>query len=368
MIQTNEVQPGPSAHTQVYCNPEWLELQKNLGFSLLLGTRSMGDLHVISVPPDGSLVNFQVVKFPLCMGIALWQNHLAVACQTDVRLYHDLLALPGIESVKYQRCYAPRSLYFTGNLDAHELAFDAQGKVHLVSAKYSCVVTLSASHSARMVWHPSFISGFTPEDRCHLNGLCMENGALRYVTFFAQSDDPAGWRKQPFNAGAVWCAQTQELVCGGLVQPHSPRIHNGELYVLNSGAGELGRIDRSSGRYDCIAFVGGYARGLSFVGEYAVFGISKPRRESRIPGFPLHERLGALGQSDRCQLTAVHLPTGNVMQAIVFEGAAREFFDCAVIPNCTQAAVMSMEEAQHPALLSLDASSAALNKAEACVC
>ncbi|WP_421831956.1 DUF4915 domain-containing protein [Limnobacter sp.] len=186
----------PSVHTQVHCDPEWVALQQQLGFTVLLGTRSMGDLHVVSAPTPGSL-NFHVVKF----------------------------------------------------------------------------------------------------------------------------------------------------------QPHSPRLHNGELYVLNSGAGEIGRIDLASGRYDCIAFVGGYGRGLSFIGDYAIFGISKPRHDGYVPDFPLHDRLKALHMPDRCQLIAVNLKTGHVIQAITFEGAAREFFDTVVIPDCRNGVIMNLDEAQHPQLI-----------------
>ena len=128
-------------------------------------------------------------------------------------------------------------------------------------------------------------------------------------------------------------------------------MYNGELYVLNSGAGEIGRIDLASGRYDCIAFVGGYGRGLSFVGDYAIFGISKPRHDGYIPNFPLHDRLKALRMPDRCQLIAVNLKTGQVIQAVTFEGAAREFFDTVVIPDCQNGVIMNLDEAQHPQLI-----------------
>lgn len=93
---------------------------------------------------------------------------------------------------------------------------------------------------------------------------------------------------------------------------------------------------------------GGYGRGLSFVGDYAIFGISKPRHESYVPNFPLHDRLKSLNLPDRCQLLAVNLKTGNVIQAITFEGAAREFFDTVVIPDCRHGVIMALDEAQHP--------------------
>jgi uncharacterized protein (TIGR03032 family) len=57
--------------------------------------------------------------------------------------------------------------------------------------------------------------------------------------------------------------------------PHSPRLHGGRLWLLNSGAGEFGFIDVSSGKFESVAFCPGYARGLTFVGNHAVIGLSQ---------------------------------------------------------------------------------------------
>ncbi|WP_341710622.1 TIGR03032 family protein [Limnobacter sp.] len=349
LVQSNHY----PVHTQVHCNPEWIALQQQLGCTVLLGTRSMGDLHVLSTPTPDS-VNFHVVKFPLCMGMAVQGNHLAVACKSDIRLYYDLLAHPQVSSPVYQRSYSPRSIHFTGDLDTHELDFDRHGHPLFVAARYSCIAEVSPVHSFKPVWQPKFIKRLTPEDCCHLNGLCMDQGELKYASMFAATAEPGGWRTMPFNSGQVWSTDDQEPVCTGLVQPHSPRLYRSELYVLNSGAGEIGRIDLNSGHYDCIAFVGGYGRGLSFIGDYAIFGISKPRHDGYVTNFPLHDRLKALHLPDRCQLIAVNLKTGHVIQAITFEGAAREFFDTVVIPDCRNGVIMNLDEAQHPQLVTCE--------------
>jgi hypothetical protein len=40
-----------------------------------------------------------------------------------------------------------------------------------------------------------------------------------------------------------------ETVAQGLSMPHSPRLHDGTLYVLQSGKGLFGRIDPATGAY-----------------------------------------------------------------------------------------------------------------------
>lgn len=342
------------SHTQVMCTRAWENLQRELGFSLIMGTRATGDLHLVSVKKDGG-VHLHIQKFPLCMGIASWQNELWVACANDVRHYSDVLQHAEVNSVEFERCYVPRSLHFTGPLDAHEIAVDESGQPLIVSTKYSAVVGLSNTHSARLVWKPDFISALKPEDRCHLNGLCLQNGALKYVTLFSRTDASSGWRNLPFERGEILDVTTGDAVCEGLVQPHSPRLYRGQLYVLNSGAGEFGRVDLKTGRFECVAYVAGYGRGLSFVGDYAVFGVSRPKTNAYIAGLPLHDRLRTMQAQDRCALIAVRLSTGEVIEGIHFHGAVRELFDTHVIENCRAVSMMDMDQAQHPGLVVMDA-------------
>ena len=73
--------------------------------------------------------------------------------------------------------------------------------------------------------------------------------------------------------------------------PHSPRLHDGRLWLLNSGTGELGFVDPSAGRFEPVAFCPGYARGLAFVGDYAVIGLSLARENRTFAG--LAARRGA---------------------------------------------------------------------------
>ena len=73
--------------------------------------------------------------------------------------------------------------------------------------------------------------------------------------------------------------------------PHSPRWHKGKLYVLDSGRGDLLTVDPQSGDIEVIAFLPGYARGLAFIDNCAVIGLSLPRKEGNFGGLPLDEAL-----------------------------------------------------------------------------
>ena len=71
----------------------------------------------------------------------------------------------------------------------------------------------------------------------------MRNGEPAYVTALSATDVTDGWRDHRQNGGIVVEVASGEVVCRGLSMPHSPRLHEGQLYVLNSGTGEFGRVD-----------------------------------------------------------------------------------------------------------------------------
>ena len=128
-------------------------------------------------------------------------------------------------------------------LDAHDIGLLKGGRIVFVNTLYNCLATPSERHSFTPVWKPPFISKIVKEDRCHLNGLAMEEGVPRYVTAVSKSDTIDGWRDRRFDGGIIVDVQSGEIVIGGLSMPHSPRVYRGKLFVLNSGTGELGWIE-----------------------------------------------------------------------------------------------------------------------------
>ena len=131
----------------------------------------------------------------------------------------------------------PQVGYTTGDLDIHDVAVDAAGRPVFVATLFGCLATTSETHSFTPLWRPPFISKLAAEDRCHLNGLAMRDGAPAYVRAVAATDVADGWREHRRDGGVVIDVATNEIVCRGLSMPHSPRLHDGTLYVLNSGTG-----------------------------------------------------------------------------------------------------------------------------------
>jgi uncharacterized protein (TIGR03032 family) len=256
----------------------WLTEQRiNLAFT----TYQVGKLFFLGIGAARRLSVFNRTLGP-CMGLAYGDGALWVATHYQVLKLVDVGGRQHLDG-NYDCVFAPQVSYYAGDIDARDLAVTLDGKVLFANTLFSCVATVSETHSFKSIWMPSFIDRLAAEDRCHLNGLALDNGALRYVTAAAESDVADGWRDYRAKGGIVIDCQSGEIVGRGLSMPHSPRFHKGRLYLLNSGTGHFGTLDPNTGEFEAIAFCPGYLRGLNIVGNFGVIGVSKPRNNRTFP-------------------------------------------------------------------------------------
>ena len=99
----------------------------------------------------------------------------------------------------------------------------------------------------------------------------------RYVTVLGETDTRQGWRPGKATGGCVLDAANGAVVARGFAMPHSPRVHAGRLWLLDSGAGRLVTVDVGTGKAEPVAPLPGYGRGLAFLGSYAFVGLSRAR-------------------------------------------------------------------------------------------
>jgi uncharacterized protein (TIGR03032 family) len=311
--------------------PAWLD---STGSSIAFTTYQAGKLFLIGATPEGRLSIFERT-FARSMGLAVSDDGqtLALATHFQIHRFDNVLSAGQVTAEGFDAVYAPHAGWVTGDLDTHDVGFGLDGRPIFVNTLFSCVAAVSDSHSFKPVWKPDFISRLAPEDRCHLNGLAIEDGQPRYATAVSRSDVADGWRDRRVDGGIVIDVQSQEIVAGGLSMPHSPRLHADRLWLLNSGTGELGFIDLGSGRFEAVAFCPGYARGLAFVGNHAVIGLSLPRDNRTFSGLPLDDALAARDTAPRCGLAVIDLNGGDMIAWVRVEGVVRELYDVAVVPN-----------------------------------
>ena len=64
----------------------------------------------------------------------------------------------------------------------------------LVNTLLSCIGVYDINYSLRPKWKPPFIDVLVPEDRCHLNGMTLEDGIPKFATALSKTNSKEGWR------------------------------------------------------------------------------------------------------------------------------------------------------------------------------
>jgi uncharacterized protein (TIGR03032 family) len=315
--------PLRSVYTQSF--PEFLN---QLSSSLLVSTYQTGKL--ICARHDGGQLNTHFRNFSRPMGLAVAPGRIAIGTRAEVLDYRNLPAVaPKVEPRgKHDACFLPRNKHFTGDIRIHEIEF-AQGELWIAATNFSCLATLDAEHSFVPRWKPPFISRLTSEDRCHLNGLCVIDDEPRFVTALGETDVAGGWRENKASGGVLIDIESGETVLRGLSMPHSPRWHDGRMWVLESGKGTLSVADLDAGTVETVAELPGFTRGLLFAGGLAFIGLSQVRETATFGGLPLMDRL----DERLCGVWAVNPQTGQIVGFLRFEELVQEVFDVALIPG-----------------------------------
>jgi uncharacterized protein (TIGR03032 family) len=299
-----------------------------LGVSLLVSTYQAGKVLALGVH-EGK-VNFSFHNFEQAMGMAAHPRRLAVGTRRQIWILRSAPDIaPRVETPgKYDCCYLTRSAHFTGSIHVHEMAW-AGDELWVVNTLFSCLCTASEEFSFVPRWRPPFISNLAGEDRCHLNGMALVDGEPRYVTCMAEVDTPAGWRPNKATTGCLLDVRSGETVVRGFAMPHSPRLHEGRLWVLDSGNGRLSVVDVAAGKADPVAHLMGYTRGLAFHGPYAFIGLSKIRETAVFGGVPIAEKREQL----QCGVEVVDTRSGKVVAGLQFHTGVDEIFDVKVLPG-----------------------------------
>lgn len=332
--------------------PEWLAAT---GVSLAFTTYQAGKLFLLGVRPDGRLSVFErTFARSMGLGVSADGSSLVLATQFQIHRFDNILPAGQFSPDGFDAIYAPHAGWVTGDVDAHDVGFASDGRPLFVNTKFSCLAAVSDSHSFRPIWTPPFVSRLAPEDRCHLNGLALEEGRPRFVTAVSRSDASDGWRDRRADGGVVIDVERNEIVAEGLSMPHSPRLYDGRLWLLNSGAGEFGFIDPQSGRFEALAFCPGYARGLAFVGRHAVIGLSMPRESRTFSGLPLDAALQARSTDPRSGLAIIDLDNGDMTGWVRIEGIVRELYDVAVLPGVRRPSLIGFRTDEVRYVLSID--------------
>ena len=320
---------------------DWMRSQ---GVALAVSTYRANRLIFVGVgdpAQDSSQLLMDECPFDRPMGMAVHGNSLWVVGRYQLwRLDNWLEA--GQTHDGADRLYVPATGHTTGDVNGHEVVIAPDGAPVFVNTAFSCLATIQPGSSFTPIWQPPFITGLTADDRCHLNGMATLDGQPTWATACGTSDSPTGWRGQRSHGGVLMHIPTQRTVATGLSMPHSPRWHQGRLWLLNSGTGELGWIEDQ--QFVPLCFVPGFVRGLVFVGNTAVVGLSK-LRSPQFTGLALEQKLQAMGLPvGCCGLRVIDLSGGTVLHSLDLPEPVDEIFDLVALPGVRRARALSLQD------------------------
>lgn len=340
--------PEPSDQLHYEATPGFVRILDTCRCSLAVSVYMSN--RVVLLSADNNQLRLDSFAFERPMGIATatvdgtLSLSIATLHQTVMLADAPLLAagLPGNPGA-FRHLLVPRATLFTGDIDAHDLVW-AGGKLHAANTRFSCIAALDGRHSFTPVWRPPFVTEVLPDDRCHLNGLAVANDHIVYATAFAPCDSPRGWSGSRLNSGVLMGVPSGKPVLADLCMPHSPRVFDGELYVLDSGTGRVLRVDPQQGKTQSLAELPGFTRGFDRFGDVLFVGLSRIRDRGR-PG-AVQPPIADKGELV-CGIAAVERRNGLILGYLKFKDSYEEIFDVKVLPNFQHGGILRIEDDVH---------------------
>lgn len=324
-------------------SPNIPELLWQLRCTLVISTYQAGKVIFLSATSLDDLIQLPR-SFQKPMGLAVSAARLAVATREEVVVLANAPALAADyprQPRQYDGLYMPRAIYFTGEVDIHDLAW-GEGGLWAVNTRFSCLCLVDDEFSFRPQWRPPFISALAPDDRCHLNGMAMVDGRPQYVTALGDTDTAEGWRPSKATGGILMHVPSGEIILRDLPMPHSPRVYDQQLYLLLSATGELVCVDPQKGTYDTVTRLPGFVRGLTRYGDYLFVGLSRLRQKtSAFRDLPIAK------ESVFCGIVVVYLPRGHIVGHIRYETSCEEIYDVQVLPGLRRPGLVSPGQSVH---------------------
>jgi len=331
-------------------SPNVPELLQQLGCTIAISTYQAGKVVMLSSVDGEKLVQLPRT-FQKPMGIALEGDRMAIATKDEVTVLANSPGLAAHYPAKpgvYDALFMPRATYYTGQIDIHDLEWGAEGRLFAVNTSFSCICTLDSEYSFTPYWQPGFISNLAHEDRCHLNGMAMEEGLPRYVTAFNTGDSRQSWRPKVTETGVLIDITDGHIISEGLPMPHSPRLYEGQLYLLLSATGELVKVDLESGKYEVLNQLNGFVRGLGRCGDYLFIGLSRLRKNSST-----FAKLPMSHQAQQAGVAIVHQQTGAIVGQIRYQASVEEIYDIRILQGMRRPNLMNTYKSDHKLGLSI---------------
>jgi uncharacterized protein (TIGR03032 family) len=308
----------------------WWECLESAGVTLLV-TREYEHLVIaLSVVRGTPRVSYLTLPHPSGLAVDRRTNVVHVASTRNPNQIYDLAPVTDTLSrfdVRQQRMKPTlmpmRARMFPGSLYMHDLAFVGR-RLYANAVGHNAVVRID-DKGFEYAWWPRCIETRTgiliQQNHLQLNSIAA--GASLRSSYFSASTDrvsrlrPGDPRFPVDRRGVVFSGATREPIAFGLTRPHSARLRDGRVWLLNSGYGEYGYIEH--GGFHRVTTLPGWTRGLCVHRRVAFVGTSRvlPRFRQYAPGLRVDRAI--------CGVHAIDADSGRVLGGLTWPGGNQIF-------------------------------------------
>jgi uncharacterized protein (TIGR03032 family) len=329
------------------------ELLNKLNCSIALSTYQAGKIVFISPSQDNERLMTLPRAFRKPMGISISGNKMVISLYDEIIQFQNSKELavhyPNKQNT-YDSLWLPRATYYTGLVDMHDVNFGDDG-IYAVNTSFSCICKVDGEYNFTPYWQPHFIDKIMPGDACHLNGMVVLNGKPKYVTALGKTAVPQGWREHIVDGGILMDVERNEIILEGLAMPHSPKMYNGELYMLMSASGDFIKVNTEKKSYETIKKFDGFCRGLTFYKDFAFIGFSKLRKNSST-----FAKLSFSDKANFAGIKIIHMPTNAQVGEIIYETSVDEIYEVAILEDSIRPNILNTTDDIHKYSLAIPSS------------
>jgi uncharacterized protein (TIGR03032 family) len=331
---TDSVAPPDELAADTCADPGFLRVLAQAGVSLVV-TVQPGHVGCFGCADGRLTATFTRCAAPF--GIACKDGRLVIAMPREIIAFALSTRLAPFYPPRpdhYDGIFIPVGSFRTGACNTHDIELDGPSVV-FANTRFSCLSRSDATSSFIPLWQPPFISALMPDDRCHLNSFALGDGRIRYATAFASSDTRQGYRDLPLDAGVIIDVEANAIAAVGLLKPHSVRLFDNQLYVCNSAAGEVVRVDLAARSSTVLAELPGFTRGLRALGDVLLVGLSTLRVTARELDLPFARRQESLTAA----IVALDRRSGAELGRLSLPPSITEVLDFVAVPGVYRACV-----------------------------
>jgi uncharacterized protein (TIGR03032 family) len=310
----------------------WWETLERLGITLLLTREYEHLVMALNAAAGRPRVSYLPMPHPSGLAADRARGVVHVASTRNPNQIFDLQPVGDVlrrrdmpaETPPERHLVTVRSRVFPGCLYMHDLALIGGG-LFANAVGMNAIVAMSADGSHEPVWWPRCIEGAGGPsfDLNYLQLNSIAAGPTLETSFFSASTDRMsrrrpGHRNFPVDGrGVIFSGATREPVGWGLTRPHSARLHQNQVWVDNSGYGEVGVM--RDGRLDVVTRLPGWTRGLCFYEDVVFVGTSRviPRFSQYAPGLDVERSM--------CGVHAVEIHSGKVLGSLLWPNGNQIF-------------------------------------------